>query len=140
MPEESCPFCLASRKEQKSLIRLASIGEPNRRFKGSKNVSELTDRELYCSAIAGIRILADIVTGGEDLDSFDNSDFVLGYEKARQSVVEMAERAKSKEATMPTVGKGKSKKKFPYSKAGKKAAAKHAKKTGTSVSKKKKGY
>ena len=140
MPEESCPFCLASRKEQKSLIRLASIGEPNRRFKRSQNVSELTDRELYCLAIAGIRILADIVTGGEDLDPFDNSDFVLGYEKARQSVVEMAERAKSKEATMPTVGKGKSKKKFPYSKAGKKAAAKHAKKTGTSVSKKKKGY
>ena len=37
---------------------------------------------------------------------------------------------------MPTVGK----KKFPYTKAGKAAAKKEAKKTGKSMKKKKKGY
>lgn len=73
------------------------------------------------------------MTGGEDLDSFDNSDFVLGYEKARQSVVEMAKRAKSKETTMPNVGK----KKFPYTSKGKKQAKAHAKKTGKKVTSRK---
>jgi hypothetical protein len=37
---------------------------------------------------------------------------------------------------MPTVGKGKSKKKFPYTAKGKKDAAKFAKKTGQKIKKK----
>jgi len=40
---------------------------------------------------------------------------------------------------MPTVGKGKNKKKFPYSKEGKKKAKEFAKKTGQKI-KFKKGY
>jgi len=38
---------------------------------------------------------------------------------------------------MPSVGKGKSKKSFPYTKAGKSAANKYARKTGKKVTSKK---
>jgi|TARA_R100000789_G_scaffold90192_1_gene87609 hypothetical protein len=37
---------------------------------------------------------------------------------------------------MPTVGKGKKKKKFPYTKKGEEAATKYAKKTGKKIKKK----
>ena len=141
--QASCPFCLASKKDQKTLIRLGSIGEPNKRFSGTPVVSSLNDRELYCLAITGLRILADILTEGKLLNEADHSDFVLGYEKTRESLVEMAKRATLKnnqETKMPSVGKGKNKKKFPYTKAGKKAAANHAKKTGSKKTSRKGGY